>query len=346
MNTEAFSRAKTVGIVNPVGIQFSDDFSPDFLDRCLLHGYSVVGCTTNTPWDETLETIENVQRLKRIVERHPKAYLLQSSVQLQNPSKGMIGVMLGFQSPKPCSDSMNLLEAFVDMGIRCSALALRENSYYGCGFASSNDSGLSAMGQQAVRLMNRRGVVVDLSHVGDRTAMDAVALSEHPVIFSHSLAREVMANEPKKGEWAGLENGAARRAAPPKLIVAAAARGGVFCPDVRLAESVYNVLKHIDYAVKLVGVDHVGVCAQEDWHRTARDLRSMQRYKPGYGSALGEDSRAFPTDYRISRLEDKLGPEALASDYLGIALRSKYSEADTAKIMGGNLIRVLKTVLQ
>ncbi len=346
MNIETLDRARATGTVNPIGIQFSDDFSPDFLDRCLLHGFSVVGCTTNTPWDETIETIENVQRMKRIVERHPNAYLLQSSAQLHEESSGKIGVILGFQSPKPSSDSMSLFEAFIDMGIRCSALALRENSYYGCGFASSNDSGLSALGQQAVRLMNRRGVVVDLSHVGDKTAMDAVALSEHPVIFSHSLAREVIANEPKKGEWAGLENGAARRAAPPALIVAAAAKGGVFCPDVRLAESVFNVLKHIDYAVKLVGIDHVGVCAQEDWQRTARDLRNMQRYKPGYGATPGEDSRAFPTDYRISRLTDQLGPEALASDYLRIALRSKYSDADTAKIMGGNMIRVLKTVLQ
>ena len=346
MNIVTLDRARAAGTVNPVGIQFSDDFSPDFLDRCLLHGYSVVGCTTNSPWDDTLETMDNIQSMKRIVEGHPNAYLLHSSDQLQNPSNGKIGVMLGFQSPKPCSDSMNLLEAFVDMGIRCSALALRENSYYGCGFASSNDSGLTALGQQAVRLMNKRGVVVDLSHVGDRTAMDAVALSEQPVIFSHSLAREVIANEATKGVWAGLENGAARRAAPAKLITAAAAKGGVFCPDVRLAESGYDVLKHIHYAVSLVGVDHVGICAQEDWHRTARDLRRMQRYKPGYGSTPGADSRDFPTDYRIRRLDDQLGPEALASDHLKFALRSKYSESDTAKIMGGNMIRVLKTVLQ
>ncbi len=346
MNIGTLDHARAVGTVNPIGIQFSEDFSPDFLDRCLMHGFGVVGCTTNSPWDDTLETMENVQSMKRIVERHPNAYLLQSSAQLQNPTNGKIGVLLGFQSPKPCSDSMNFLEAFIDMGIRCSALALRENSYYGCGFASSNDSGLSEMGRQAVRLMNRRGVVVDLSHVGDRTAMDAVALSEHPVIFSHSLAREVMANESKKGEWAGLENGAARRAAPAELIVAAAAKGGVFCPDVRLAGGVYEVLKHIHCAVRLVGVDHVGVCAQEDWHRSAKDLRRMQRYRPGYGSAPGEDSRAFPTDYWIRRMEDQLGPEALASDYLKIALKSKYSESDTAKIMGGNMIRVLKNVLR
>lgn len=332
-------------IVNPLGAQFFEDLSPEFLDECVELGINVVGCTAQLPWDDTTEGMENLQSVKRVIEVHPNAYVLRSRAQLESIPIGKIGVLLGLQNPKPFSDSMNLLEAYIDMGLRCSTLALRENTYYGCGFATTNDSGLSPIGGRAVRLMNRRGVVIDLSHVGDKTAADALAQSDHPVIFSHSLSRAVISKKPEV-VFAGLAGGAARRAAPDELIVAAAEKGGVFCPDVRLAESIDEFLKHVEHAVRLVGADHVGVCAQDGWERSARDARRMQPYRPGFGAAAGGGSSAFPTDERIHRMHDSLGPRALAADRVEAQLRMRYSDADTAKIMGGNLVRVLRVVLQ
>ncbi len=64
-----------------------------------------------------------------------------------------------------------MLDAFFDLGLRCLSLAFSENSYYGCGHASEVDSGLTSLGRQAVKRMNRLGIVIDLSHSGDRTAL-------------------------------------------------------------------------------------------------------------------------------------------------------------------------------
>lgn len=175
--------------VNPVGASWFEDLSTELLDQCLALGVGVVGCTANDTWDDTLETMENLQSVKRIVEAHPQAFILRSAADIQ---PGMVGVLLGLQNPKAMSDSINYLEAFIDMGLRCQSMAFRDNSYWGCGFSAPTDSGLSHIGTLAVRTLNRRGVVIDLSHSGDRTALDAVALSEHPVIFSHSMARTLL----------------------------------------------------------------------------------------------------------------------------------------------------------
>ena len=338
------SNSQTAATVNAVGASWFEDLSSGFLDECLALGIRVAGCTANDTWDDTLETMENLQSVKRVIESHPNAFVVQSQADLAQQTAGTVGVLLGLQNPKPMSDSINFLEAFIDMGLRCCTLAFRENSYYGCGFSSPADSGLSQIGQQAVQVMNKRGVVIDLSHVGDQTAMDAVSLSKTPAIFSHSMSRELMMQGPKV-EWAGVKNNFVRRAAPDALIVAMAAKGGVICPDARIAGSMPNLLKHIEYLIKLAGVDHVGICAQDDWHRSAKDAHRIQPYLPGYDSVAGKGARNFGADYRVYRMEDQLGPKVLAAEVLGAELRSRYSEVDVKKIMGGNLVRVLKAVL-
>ena len=341
----AITKPVNTTTVNAIGPSWFEDLSAGFLDECLDLGIGVVGCTANDTWDDTLETIENLQSVKQIVREQGHAYIVERKADLEKgKSKGEVGVILGLQNPKAMSDSINFLEAFIDMGLRCCGLAFRENSYYGCGFSSKNDSGLSQIGERAVRTMNRRGVVIDLSHCGDKTGLDAVALSEHPVIFTHSMARAMMLSGPKI-EWAGVKNSAVLRAAPDELIIAAASKGGVICPDARIAGSLPNLVKHIDYLVKLVGIDHVGIAAQDDWHRSAKDAHRIQPYLPGYDSVAGKNTRTFGADYRIYRMEDQLGPQVLRKDRLRADLLATYSEEQVDKIFGGNLLRLLNTVL-
>lgn len=333
-------------LVNAIGASWFEDLSTDFLDECLTLGMGVVGCTANDTWDDTLESIENLQTVKQVVEEHGNAYVVTRKGDLERGRReNKIGVLLGFQNPKPMSDSLSLLEAFIDMGLRCCGLAFRENSYYGCGFNSRTDSGLSEIGQTAVKIMNRRGVVVDLSHVGDKTALEAVALSEHPAIFTHSLSRALVA-QGGQVNWAGVTNSVVRRSAPDELIVAAAAKGGVICPDSRMAGTMAKLMEHIDHMVRLVGVDHVGIAGQDDWHRSQKDARRIQPYLPGYDSVAGKKVRNFGADYRIYRMEDQLGPKVFRSELLLAELQARnYSEEDIEKICGGNILRVLEQVL-
>ena len=241
------------GIVNCLGAPWPEDLSPGFINELREQGVTVVGCTGNLTWDDTLESIENCQHVKAIVRAHPHAYVVRSAADLDRPEhRGKLGVLLGLQNPKALSDSLRLLDAFFDLGLRCLSLAFSENSYYGCGHASARDTGLTTLGREAVKQMNRLGILIDLSHAGDRTALEALDLSEQPVIFTHSTSRSLF-DRP--------------RSAPDDLIVAAAKKGGVICQDVRANTTITEYVDWIDYCIKLVGEDHVGVSAQDDFHR-------------------------------------------------------------------------------
>ncbi len=316
------------GIVNCLGAPWPEDLSPAFIDQLRDQGVSVVGCTANLTWDDTLESIENFERVKAIVRAHPHAYIVRSAPDLDRPERrGKLGVLLGLQNPKALSDSLRLLDAFFDLGVRCLSLAFSENSYYGCGHANARDTGLTTLGREAVKRMNRLGILIDLSHSGDRTALEALELSEQPVIFTHSTSRRLF-DRP--------------RSAPDDLIVAAAKKGGVICQDVRANTTVSEYVDWIDYCMKLVGDDHVGVSAQDDFHRSYKDTLRIAPYVPSYAAEL---KKRDWNDDRVCRRAG-IGASLLAPENLPTELeRRRYSDTAINKILGGNVLRVLRQAL-
>ena len=108
------SNSQTAATVNAVGASWFEDLSSGFLDECLALGIGVAGCTANDTWDDTLETMENLQSVKRVIESHPNAFVVQSQADLAQQTAGTVGVLLGLQNPKPMSDSINFLEAFIN----------------------------------------------------------------------------------------------------------------------------------------------------------------------------------------------------------------------------------------
>jgi membrane dipeptidase len=323
------SMAKEQPIVNCLGAPWPEDLSVPFIDQLLGQGVAVVGCTGNLTWDDTLESIENFEIVKSIVREHPRAYILRRAADLDRPEhRGQVGVLLGLQNPKALNDSLGLLDAFFDLGLRCLSLAFSENSYYGCGHASEVDSGLTSLGRQAVKRMNRLGIVIDLSHAGDRTALEALELSDQPVIFSHSTSRTLF-NRP--------------RSAPDPLIVAAAKKGGVICQDVRANTSVAEYVDWVDYCVNLVGIDHIGVAAQDDFHRSYKDTKRIAPYVPTYAAEL--KNRDWRDDRVVRR--NGIGVKLLDRDNLAAEFkRRNYSDEAIGKILGGNLLRVFRSVLR
>jgi membrane dipeptidase len=315
-------------IVNCLGAPWPEDLSVPFIDQLLGQGVDVVGCTANLTWDDTLESIENFEIVKAIVREHPRAYVLRRAADLdRSEHRGKVGVLLGLQNPKALSDSLGLLDAFFDLGLRCLSLAFSENSYYGCGHASEVDSGLTSLGRQAIKRMNRLGIVIDLSHSGDRTALEALELSDQPLIFSHSTSRTLF-NRP--------------RSAPDPLIVAAAKKGGVICQDVRANTSVAEYVDWVDYCVKLVGVNHIGVAAQDDFHRSYKDTRRIAPYLPSYAAELKK--RDWSDDRVVRR--NGIGAKLLDGENLAAEFkRRNYSDDAIGKILGGNLMRVMRQVL-
>ncbi|RWE85021.1 MAG: membrane dipeptidase [Mesorhizobium sp.] len=98
-------------------------------------------------------------------------------------------IFLGLQNPMPIEDDIGLIEMLFDLGIRFMQLTYNNQSLLGCGWMEKEDSGVTRMGREAIAEMNRLGMIIDLSHAGERTALDTIALSRRPVVISHANPR-------------------------------------------------------------------------------------------------------------------------------------------------------------
>lgn len=329
-------------VVNCVAAPVFNNLTHELINDSLETGVHVVGVTAQESWGDTAETVENLQLVKEVVRTHGRAYILQNKSDMADPrNRDKLGVVMGFQNPKPIGDSPGLLAAFLDMGLRCLSFAMKDNSYLGGGHASAIDSGLTPFGRDVVKMLNDRGALIDLSHSGDRTAWEATELSCHPVVFSHSIARSWVAKKPEGYSIPfGIKNSPSKRAAPDELIKAVAAKGGVICTEGR-ASSLQEYMDQVDHLVQLVGPNHVGVAAQDDWVRSEKDMIKARRYQPGFISDY-----KFGSEYVIRRIPGALGPKLLYPDNLRADMRKRgYDEAAIAGILGGNMVRVMSAVL-
>jgi microsomal dipeptidase-like Zn-dependent dipeptidase len=98
-------------------------------------------------------------------------------------------IFLGLQNPMPIEDDLGLVEILHQLGIRFAQLTYNNQSLLGCGWMEANDTGVTRMGREVIAEMNRLGMVVDMSHSGERTALDAIEISTRPIAISHANPR-------------------------------------------------------------------------------------------------------------------------------------------------------------
>ena len=104
-------------------------------------------------------------------------------------ASGRTAIFLGLQTPMAIEDDLGLVEILYDLGVRFMQLTYNNQSLLGCGWMEREDSGVTRMGREVIREMNRLGMVIDLSHAGLRTALEAITLSRAPVVVSHANPR-------------------------------------------------------------------------------------------------------------------------------------------------------------
>jgi membrane dipeptidase len=266
--------------------------------------------------------------------------------------EGKIAVLMGMEGGHEIEGDLRALDIFYRLGVRYMTLTHTKNNELG---DSSGDephwNGLSPFGRQAIARMNQLGMMVDISHVSDKTFWDALAASKAPLIASHSSCR-ALCNAPRNMTddmiRALAKNGGVMdinfyagflsseyRAAFAKVekqidaeVSVARARNAKQGKWLSYAEEVeierrftkdlpapsYTVIAdHIDHAVKVGGIDHVG---------------------------LGSDFDGIDTTPRC--MEDCSKLPALVAELA----RRGYSEQDLQKILGGNVLRVMRQVEQ
>ena len=243
------------------------------------------------------------EQAKRLQTQVGIAYSADDLVFLKNAGKKAI--FLGIENGYALGKDLSNLTLFKNMGVSYITLCHNGDNDI-CDSAKGNHehNGLSDFGRKVVTEMNRLGIIVDISHAGDKTVSDVLEISTAPIIASHSSCRS-LCNHPRN--------------LTDEQIRAIAAKGGViqiclygpFLKDSGEA-TIEDAIAHINHVVQLVGIEHVGIGTDFD----------------------GDDEEKL-TGCRAANELPRLTMELL---------RQGYSETDLARLWGGNLLRVLNTV--
>ena len=187
--------------------------------------------------------------------------------------EGKHGIMYGPQNSMFIERELDLLEIAYKHGLRAMQLTYNWQNKVGSGCREAKDAGLSVFGESVVEKMNELGILIDLSHTGDKTCWDAIEQSRDPVSFTHIIPRRSAPEKP--GGYADWATRSTRlwgdfvaysrpRGKPDELMQACAEKGGVigvtpfFAKKAGETTLTDDTLDQLDETVEIVGVDHTG----------------------------------------------------------------------------------------
>lgn len=239
-----------------------------------------------------------------------------------------LGIAFHFQDSLPLDRNVGLVEVYHRLGVRMIQLCYNERNFVGDGCSERTDSGLSDFGVRVIREMERVGVIVDLSHTGYRTTMDALEMAERPLVFSHSNVRKLCEN---------------RRNIRDDQIKAVAAKGGMvgingfpaFVKKGGAQPTIGEFADHIDYVAQLVGIDHVGLAL--DYYLEMNAAEYAATIASGRWRA---DEYPPPPHTYPKGIEDASGFRNITRELV----RRGYRDEDVLKVLGGNWLRVFREV--
>lgn len=247
---------------------------------------------------------------------------------------GRVAMIPTLEAATAIENEIDRVDILYGFGIRCMGLVYSESNALGSGLRERTDGGLTAFGHRVVERMNKLGMTVDVAHCGDQTALDAIKASEQPIFITHAGARALW-NTP--------------RMFPDEVIRACAERGGVIgieaAPHTTLTNdhrehSLESIMAHVAYCIDLVGVDHVALGPDTTFgdhvglhHAFAQHL--------SIGTAHGGVSFS-EVDY-VKGMEN---PAEALPNAVKWLVKHGYTETDVAKVVGGNIIRVLQETWQ
>ena len=198
------------------------------------------------------DTVRSISRWMDRVERYPDAFVQVRTLDqfLGAKRAGKLGIVFGFQDTSPFEGGLDHIKTFSNLGVRVTQLTYNVRNLVGDGCLEPANGGLTRYGHAVVERMNELGMIVDLSHCGQKTTAEGIAASSVPVAITHSGCSAV-ARHPRSKEDAELR--------------ALADRGGVigiylmpFLTPGRVAMR-SDVLDHIEHAIDVCGEDHVGI---------------------------------------------------------------------------------------
>ena len=286
------------------------------------------------PFEASVRDIAETDALLRAHANDVRKVLTAADIE-RSRDDGRIGLVYGFQNGAMLGDDVARVDIFAGLGVRVFQLTYNPANQLGDGSMAPGNRGLTPFGREAIARINAARCMVDLSHSGEKTCLEAAQVSTAPISINHTGCR-ALADLPRNKTDAEL-----------RLV---AERGGFvgiyFMPFLTLSGHAHaaDVVAHIDHAIDVCGEDHVGIGTDgtitqiDDLQAYQAVLaREIEQRRAAGISAAGESADAYPF------VVDLRGPEQFRELERLLATKG-YSEGRIDKILGLNFLRYARTI--
>jgi len=236
---------------------------------------------------------------------------------------GKLAVAFAFQGSNALLGDLALVEVYRRLGVIQMLLAYNSGNLAADGCHESRNAGLSLFGRSLVAEMNRVGMIVDVTHVGLKSSLEAIELTTKPPVFSHSAPKKFASHD------RNLTDEQIRACASKHGVIGLPGLG-LFLDPQHYKASVSKLADSIEYVIQLVGPRHAAIGLDY-----VIDVESMTRYVRANAALYGGGGQ-YPTDGHI----DSLSPSSLP-EVTNELLRRGYSEIEVRGVLGENYLRVL-----
>lgn len=304
----------------------------DVIFENFMDGIAIVTSQNGLKWNDVILTL-GIRYCD--IAKQDTVYLARSFEDLMEAKvSNRIALLPSLESASILENEVDRVDVLYGLGIRCMGITYNDANTLGSGLTEPKDAGLTKFGRKVVERMNTLGMVIDISHCGDQTSLDVIEASEDPVMITHAGAR---------GVWDSP------RMKPDDVLLACAAKGGVIgvcaAPNTTLSarnpneHTLESVMEHLEYLIDLVGIDHVGLGPDTffgDHVALQHAFDERLSLKESHGKQTYEASPY------VKGLEN---PTEAMRNMIRWLVKKNYKVQEIEKIVGGNALRVLKTVL-
>jgi len=306
------------------------------LDLVRGSGIDVIKLSLGGINDDFAHTVGTIAQVQQLIELHGDHFtaVRNAADMARAQRERKLGIILSFESAEMLSGQLASLELFRNLGVRVMQLSYNRTSPFAAGVMEPTAGGLTPLGREAVREMNRLGIAIDLSHANAATTTDVLALSAEPPVMTHAGCAAVHVHPRNKTD---------------EQLRALAAKGGVvgifdlpYLTASPRQPTVDDYMAHMEHALQVAGEDHVGVGSdvgiapldtspagmaeieRDTKERRAAGLAAPEEDRPPYVIGLN-------VPRRMEIIADRL-------------LRRGYSAAAAEKVLGANFARVFTQI--
>ena len=302
-------------------------------------GVTIVGPTLGDvePESAFLSTVEEIGKTTELISRYADRMILVRSFSdiTRAKQENKLGVLANVQNSACIGHDLKNLDLFYSLGLRQIQLTFNWRNFAGDGCTERTQAGLSYFGVDMVKRMNELGMIVDVGHTGYQSTLDAVEVSDKPIVYSHTNCKALCDHPRNKTD---------------DQIRALARKGGViglscfnwFVSD-KPRSTLEDLLKHFDHVAKLVGPESIGIGSDfsvAGWAGREPDAE-WEAHKKIYSESEWKRIKGRFPPY-IEEVNDPRRYHTIAE---GLQKRG-WKVDDIAKVLGLNLVRVYREVLK